>query len=209
MRLLARTGYPEAKASLRRGAANLFVFFDAHRSWRHVKVTDQRTAQDSAACMRDLADIHYPDADQIRVVPDDLSTHTAGALYETFPASEAHRILQRLECHYAPKRASWLNKVEIEIGVSRVHRLDRRIGDRAVRNTEVAAWERQRNASGARINGRSRRRRRGRSWPAPILTPRKGYNHCDEVLGRPRLAPYAETNAAPSSASKLPCHPGT
>jgi transposase len=135
----------------RNGTANLFVFLDAHRSWRHVKVTDQRTAQDFAVCMRDLADIHYPDADQIRVVMDNLSTHTAGALYEAFPAPEAHRILQRLEFHYTPKHASWLNMVEIEIGVLRGQCLDRRIDDRAVLNTEVAAWQRQRNASGARI----------------------------------------------------------
>ena len=100
-------------------------------------------------CMRDLADIHYPHADQIRVVMDDLSTHTAGALYEAFPAPEAHRILQRLEFHYTPKHASWLNMVEIEIGVLRGQCLDRRIGDRAVLNTEVAAWQRQCNASGA------------------------------------------------------------
>jgi hypothetical protein len=135
----------------RNGTANLFVFLDAHRSWRHVKVTDQRTAQDFAACMRDLTDIHYPDADQIRVVMDNLSTHTAGALYDTFPAPEAHRILQRLEFHYTPKHASWLNMVEIEIGVLRSQCLDRRISEREVLHTEVAAWQRQRNASGARI----------------------------------------------------------
>jgi hypothetical protein len=82
------------------------VFLDTHRAWRHVKVTDQRTAQDFAACMRDLADIHYPDADQIRIVLDNLSTRTAGALYEIFPAYEAHRILRRLEFHYTPKHAS-------------------------------------------------------------------------------------------------------
>jgi DDE superfamily endonuclease len=101
--------------------------------------------------MRNLADTHYPDADQIRVVMDNLSTHTAGARYETFPAQEAHRILQRLEFHYTPKHPSWLNMVEIEIGVPRGQCLDRRIADRAVLNTEVAAWQRQRNASGARI----------------------------------------------------------
>ena len=84
----------------RNGTTNLFVFFDAHKSWRHVKVTDQRTARDFAACMRYLAGIHYPDADQIHVVMDNLSTHTAGALYEAFSAPEAHHILQRLEFHY-------------------------------------------------------------------------------------------------------------
>ena len=101
----------------RNGTVNRFVFADAHRSWRKVKVTDRRTARDFALCMRDLVDVHYPQADLIRVVLDNLSTHTAGALYEAFPAPEAHRVLRRLEFHYTPKHASWLNMVEIEIGV--------------------------------------------------------------------------------------------
>jgi hypothetical protein len=133
----------------RNGTANLFVFLDTHRSWRRVKVTEHRTARDFALCMRDLADTHYADADQVRVVLDNLSTHNPGALYETFPAREAHRILQRLEFHYTPKHASWLNMVEIEIGVLRGQCLDRRIGEREVLITEIEAWQRQRNASGA------------------------------------------------------------
>ena len=136
----------------RNGTANLFVFLDAHKSWRHVKVTDHRTSRDFADCMRDLADVHYPDAERIRVVMDNLSTHTAGALYEAFPAPEAHRVLQRLEFHYTPKHASWLNMVEIEIGVLRGQCLDRRIGERSVLISEIDAWQGQRNASGARIN---------------------------------------------------------
>jgi len=135
----------------RNGTANLFVFLDAHQSWRHVKVTGHRTARDFADCMRELADVHYPDADRIRVVMDNLSTHTAGALYEAFPAPEAHRVLQRLEFHHTPKHASWLNMVEIEIGVLRGQCLDRRIGAREVLVAEIEAWERRRNASGARI----------------------------------------------------------
>ena len=135
----------------RNGTANLFVFLDAHNSWRHVKVTDHRTVRDFADCMRDLVDVHYPDADRIRVVMDNLSTHTAGALYEAFPAPEAHRVLQRLEFHYTPKHASWLNMVEIEIGVLRGQGLDRRIGAREVLVSEIEAWERQRNSSGARV----------------------------------------------------------
>jgi transposase len=135
----------------RNGTANLFVFVDAHRPWREVKVTDQRTAADFARCMRDLADTHYPDAALIRVVLDNLSTHTAGALYETFPAPEAHRLLQRLEFHYTPKHASWLNMVEIEIGVLRGQCLNRRIGERETLVTEINAWKRQRNATGAKI----------------------------------------------------------
>ena len=135
----------------RNGTANLFVFLDAHQPWRTVKVTDRRTARDFAECMRDLVDLHYPKAERIRVVLDNLSTHSAGALYEAFPAPEAHRILRRLELHYTPKHASWLNMVEIEIGVLRGQCLGRRIGDRKALETEIAAWEAQRNAAGARI----------------------------------------------------------
>ena len=135
----------------RNGTANPFVFLDAHRSWRHVKVTEHRTARDFAACMRDLSDVHYPNAELIRVVMDNLSTHNPRALYETFPAPEAHRILRRLEFHYTPKHASWLSMVEIEIGVLRGQCLDRRIGELGVLVSEIEAWQRRRNVSGARI----------------------------------------------------------
>src|SRR5215831_10119611 len=86
----------------RNGTANLFVFFDIHRGWRKVKVTEHRTARDFAQCMRELVDAHYPEAAQVRVVLDNLSTHSRGALYETFTAPEAHRILEKLEFHYTP-----------------------------------------------------------------------------------------------------------
>ena len=82
---------------------------------------------------------------------DNLSTHSAGALYEAFPAPDARRILRRLEFHYTPKHASWLNMVEIEIGVLRSQCLDRRIDDRKTLEAEIAAWEHQRNAAAARI----------------------------------------------------------
>ena len=136
----------------RNGTANLFVFLDAHRPWRKVKVTDRRAAEDFAQCMRDLVDLYYPLAAQIRVVLDNLSTHSAAALYQAFPAPEARRILRRLEFHYTPKHASWLNMVEIEIGVLRGQCLDRRIESRALLESEIDAWEKHRNASGARIN---------------------------------------------------------
>src|SRR6266481_8513947 len=135
----------------RNGTANLFVFLDAHRPWRTVKVTGRRAAEDFAACMRALTDVHFPEAERIRVVLDNLSTHSAGALYQAFPACEARRVLRRIEFHYVPKHASWLNMVEIEIGVLRSQCLDRRIGDRKTLEAEVAAWECQRNAHGARI----------------------------------------------------------
>ena len=135
----------------RNGTANLFVFVDVHRPWRKVKVTESRTAIDFAACMRELADIHFPKAERIRVVLDNLSTHSPGALYQAFPAEEARRVLRRLEFHYVPKHASWLNMVEIEIGVLAAQCLDRRIDSIEQLTAETTAWEQQRNATGARI----------------------------------------------------------
>jgi transposase len=153
----------------RNGTVNLFVFLDAHKPWRNVKVTEHRAATDFAECMRDLVDVHYPQASQIRVVLDNLSTHSAAAVYETFPACEARRILRRLEFHYVPKHASWLNMVEIEIGVLRGQCLDRRIGDRDLLCSEIAAWQKQRNAAGARINWmfttERARAKMGRAYP--------------------------------------------
>src|SRR5262249_20460878 len=136
----------------RNGTANLFVFLDAHRPWRKVKVTERRAAEDFAACMRELADDYYPEAERIRVVVDNLSTHSAGALYQAFTPGEARRVLRRLEFHYVPKHASWLNMVEIEIGVLAGQCLDRRIESYEKLVAETAAWQRQRNAAGARIN---------------------------------------------------------
>jgi transposase len=157
----------------RNGTANLFIFLDVHRPWRGVKVTDNRAAVDFAACMRELTDIHYPKAERIRVVLDNLSTHSAGALYQAFPADEARRVLRRLEFHYVPKHASWLNMVEIEIGVLRGQCLDRRIASKQKLVAEIAAWERQRNASRARIKWMfttdKAREKMGRAYPRPAL----------------------------------------
>lgn len=155
----------------RNGTANLFVFLDAHRPWRQVKVTARRAAQDFAFCMRELADEHYPEAQCIRVVLDNLSTHSTAALYQTLPAPEARRILKRLEFHYTPKHASWLNMVEIEIGVLRCQCLDRRIEAREELTAEIQAWQNQRNASGTRINWmfstEKARTKMARAYPDP------------------------------------------
>jgi transposase len=155
----------------RNGTVNLFVFLDAHRPWRKVKVTDRRAAEDFATCMRELSDVHFPAAERIRVVLDNLSTHSAGALYQAFPASEARRVLRRLEFHYVPKHASWLNMVEVEIGVLRGQCLDRRIATQRRLVSEIAAWERQRNASGSRIKWmfttEKARAKMGRAYPEP------------------------------------------
>ena len=155
----------------RNGTANLFVFLDANRPWRKVKVTERRTAIDFAVCMRELAEIHYPKAELIRVVLDNLSTHSVGALYQTFPADEARRVLRRLEFHYVPKHASSLNRVEIEIGVLASQCLDRRIESYASLVTETAAWEKRRNAELARIKWmfttEKARVKMGRAYPKP------------------------------------------
>jgi hypothetical protein len=158
----------------RNGTVNLFVAVDAHRPWRKVTVTEQRTARDYAKRLRELVDVDYPDAGCIRVVQDNLSTHTPGSLYEAFPAPEAHRILERLEFHYTPKHASWLNMVEIEIGVLKRQCLDRRIDDREELEREIAAWERQRNLAGAHLKWmfttEKARTKMGRAYPRPAAT---------------------------------------
>ena len=134
----------------RNGVVNLFVFLDAHRSWRRVKVTGHRTADDFALCMRELVDVDFPEAERIRVVLDNLSTHTAAALYAAFPPAEARRVLRRLDFHYTPKHASWLNMVEIEIGVLKGQCLDRRIESCVRLVAEIDVWQSQRNQSGVR-----------------------------------------------------------
>jgi hypothetical protein len=130
----------------RNGTANMFVFLDVHRPWRKVKVTTSRAAVDFAVCMRELAEVHLPAAERIRVVLDNLSTHSAGALYHTFPPDEARRVLRRLEFHYVPKHASWLNMVEIEIGVlmSRSPHREHRTADRRDRRLGATAQCRSR-----------------------------------------------------------------
>ena len=181
----------------RNGTVNLFVFLDAHRPWRKVKVTDRRAAEDFATCMRELTDVHFPAAERIRVVLDNLSTHSAGALYQAFPASEARRVLRRLEFHYVPKHASWLNMVEVEIGVLRGQCLDRRIAtqraarirDRCLGTTaqriRVSHQMDVHNRESPRQNG-PRLPRAGRLSASPKP---KSHNHCAEVLAGTRYPP--------------------
>jgi transposase len=162
---------------VRNGTANVFMYVDVHKPWRHAKVTDRRASADFAECMRDLVDDHYPQSELIRVVLDNLSTHTAAALYETFAPEEARRILRRLEFHYTPKHASWLNMVEIEIGVMVGQCLDRRIPDKAMLVSEITRWERRRNTEKARINWlftvERAREKLGRSYPSITQRPAK------------------------------------
>lgn len=135
----------------RNGTANVFMLVDANRGWRHAKVTERRTNIDFAHCMRELVDEHYPDAEKIRVVLDNLSTHSRAALYQTFAPTEARRILSKIEFHFTPKHASWLNMVEIEIGVMVKQCLKRRIPTIDLLRREVAAWQKRRNSAHASI----------------------------------------------------------
>jgi len=136
----------------RNGTRNLFVFFQPWSGSRHVRVTEQRTKVDYAHSMQYLVDELLPQTDQIVVVQDNLNTHTPAALYETFEPPEAKRILDRLEFHYTPKHGSWLNMVEIEIGVLCEQCLDDRIPDEETLCRKIAAWETERNDKGATVN---------------------------------------------------------
>jgi hypothetical protein len=131
----------------RMGTCNLFIFFAPRAGYRHIEVTARRTAVDFAEAMRCLVDVLYPDAAVIRVVLDNLNTHTGAALYEAFAPAEARRILRRLEFHYTPKHGSWLNMAEIEWSVLTGQCLDRRIGAVEMVTHEIAAWETARNAA--------------------------------------------------------------
>jgi hypothetical protein len=101
----------------RNGTVNIFVFVQPRGGWRMVRVTDRRTKIDWALMVRELLDVHFPDAEIVRLVMDNLNTHTAGSLYEAFAAPEARRLAERIKIHYTPKHASWLNIAENEIGV--------------------------------------------------------------------------------------------
>ena len=138
----------------REGTCNLFVFVQPHTGWRHVKVTDRRTKQDFAQCMKDLVDVHFPEAKVVRVVLDQLNTHTPAALYEAFEPDEARRIIRKLEFHHTPKHGSWLNMAEIELSVLANQCLDRRLPDIETVRCEVTAWQTRRNTAHAQIHWR-------------------------------------------------------
>lgn len=135
----------------RRGVCNAFMIFQPLAGWREVKVTARRTKQDFAHVMRELVDVHFPQAEKIRLVLDNLNTHSPVALYETFPPQEARRILQKLEFHFTPKHASWLNMAEIEFSVMVEQCLKRRIPDSTTLATQLRAYTRQRNAAHASV----------------------------------------------------------
>jgi hypothetical protein len=139
---------------VRGGVVNLFLVCEPLRGWREVAVSDRRTRIDWARCIKELVDIHYPDADTIVLVQDNLNTHTPASLYEAFPPAEAKRLADKLELHYTPKHGSWLNMAEIELGVLARQCLDRRLPDRTTLEHEVDAWVARRNAAIHTINWR-------------------------------------------------------
>ena len=168
----------------RNGTVNLFIFLDAHRPWRKVKVADRRTAEDFAPCMRELADVHVPEAERIRVVLDNLSTHSPGALHATLPPAEARRVLRLLEFHYTPKHASWLIMVEIEIGVLRGQCLDRAASTTAS-GSSPRSQPGNTNATKAALasTGCSQPKKPEPIWPVPIPKQHsKSHNHCAKEL---------------------------
>jgi hypothetical protein len=130
---------------VRNGTANLFMVSEPLLGWRAVQVTDRRTAQDFAEVVRWLVEDVHPDAETVVLVMDNLNTHKLASLYEAFPPDQARRIAERVEVHHTPKHGSWLNVAEIELSVLARQCLDRRIGDRATLEREVAAWEADRN----------------------------------------------------------------
>lgn len=138
----------------RNGVSNLFLFFEPLTGWRHLSVTDQRTAVDWAHQVRDLVDVHYPEAERITRVMDNLNTHTPASLYKAFSPEEARRLLERLEIHYTPKHGSWLNMAEIEFSILSKQCLDRRIPDQPTLRREVEAWEAERNARATSMDWR-------------------------------------------------------
>ena len=139
---------------IRHGTANLFLWFEPLSGRRHVKVTERRTRKDWAELIRELVDVHYPEAEQIVLVMDNLNTHTLGSLYETFPPAEARRLAEKLELHYTPKHGSWLNMAEIELSVLARQCLGQRLPSRAELAQEVEAWAAERNARAATMQWR-------------------------------------------------------
>jgi len=138
----------------RNGSANLFLACAPHRGWRHVAVTAQRTAVDVAYQLRELADVHFPQAERIVLVTDNLNVHAPSSLYHAFPPAEARRLAERFAWHYTPTHGSWLNMAEIELSVLTQQCLDRRIPDHATLEAECAAWVERRNAAATPIEWR-------------------------------------------------------
>ena len=161
----ARSDYDYRRA----GTCNVFMLFQPGAAWRHVAVTDRRTRQDFAHQMRELVDVHFPQARLVSVVLDNLNTHSPASLYATFAPAEAKRILSKLEFRYTPKHGSWLNMAELEFAALQRQCLKRGIASRAEVEHEIAAWEGTRNRQKATVQWRftttDARTKLGRLYP--------------------------------------------
>jgi hypothetical protein len=136
----------------RKGVCHQLMMCEPLRGWRHVRVSERRTRKDYAQCVRELVEMHYPEARKIRLVQDNLNTHDGASLYEAFPPEQARRLLDKIEWHYTPKHGSWLNMAETEIRIMSGQCLDRWLDSQGRIAQEVAAWEGKRNAQRARIH---------------------------------------------------------
>lgn len=160
--LLGDTRSPQPPASgrvarsdpeyVRGGVANLFLVTEPLRGWRHGTVSPQRTRIDFALCVRELVEVHYPNAERIVLVLDQLNTHAPASLYAAFPPEEARRLTEKLELHHTPKHGSWLNMAELELSVLARQCLTQRLPDRAAMARAVSAWTARRNAANAAID---------------------------------------------------------
>jgi hypothetical protein len=137
---------------VRNGVANVFLVVEPLRGWRAVTVSEQRTRLDFAACVKELVDVHYPSAERIVLVLDQLNTHSPASLYLAFPPAEAKRLADKLEIHHTPKHGSWLNMAELELSALQRQCLRQRMPDRDAMAREVTAWADRRNAQTRRID---------------------------------------------------------
>jgi transposase len=131
---------------VRNGTANLFMFVEPLRGWRHVSVTSRRTKLDFAQQMKELVDVHCPKARKITLVMDNLNTHRMSCLYEAFAPAEARRIIEKIEVVHTPKHGSWLNMAECELSVLEKQCLGERVDDEPTLRHRLAIWEKDRNA---------------------------------------------------------------
>lgn len=127
------------------GSCCVVLAVEPHTGFRYVEVRERRTAQDYAEFMQTLLAQPYPEVESIRLVQDNLNTHTPGSFYEVLPPTEAFALAQRFEPHYTPKKGSWLNMAEIEFAALSKQCLDRRIPALATLRSEGLAWAKRRN----------------------------------------------------------------
>jgi hypothetical protein len=136
----------------RQGVVNVFLVSEPLRGWRQVRLSERRTRIDWAHCVQELLDVHYPQAERLVLVLDQLNTHSPASLYEAFAPGEAKRLADKLEIHYTPTPGSWLNMAEIALSILARQCLNRRLDDRAMLAREVAAWTATRNGAATAID---------------------------------------------------------